>query len=238
MKKIVQYIKYIGLIVMIVFLVAFTSDRNKKRKVEEVAIEFIEEQSPYINELAVNKLLIQNQASVTNVGKEILVLNKVEKGLDTHKMIENSDVYLTVSGQLKVMIKQRTPIARVNATQPFYVDITGNMMPLSDNYSAHVPLVSNVSEREIPEVFPLIKKIQEDEFLKKHIISISKNMQGDYELGVRVYDFKLVFGKVEHIENKVRNFKAFYQKTIKDKTLEKYNKVSLQFSNQVVGTIN
>jgi len=231
------YIKFTGLIGLIVFLFAFTSNRNEKRKIKEVAIEFVEEQNPYINELTVNKLLIQNQVGVTDVGKEILVLNIVEKGLDAHKMIEDSDVYLTVNGQLKARIKQKTPIARVNAVVPFYVDVTGNTMPLSDNYSAHVPLVSNVSEREVSEIFPLLKKIQKDEFLKKHVVSVSRSSSGAYELGLRVYDFKVVFGKVEALDTKVRNFKAFYQKALKDQTLDVYKKVSLQFSNQVVCTI-
>ncbi|WP_405208080.1 cell division protein FtsQ/DivIB [Aquimarina sp. LLG6339-5] len=237
MKKILTYAKFIGLVGLIIFLFAFTGSRNEKRKIKEVEIEFVEEQNPYINELTVNKLLIQNQVGVTDVGKEILVLNIVEKGLDTHKMIEDSDVYLTVNGQLKARIKQRTPIARVNAVIPFYVDVTGNTMPLSDNYSAHVPLVSNVSEREVSEVFPLLRKIQKDEFLKKHVVSVYRNVSGHYELGLRVYDFDVVFGKIENLGSKVRNFKAFYQKALKDKSLEKYKKVSLQFRNQVVCTI-
>jgi len=237
MNKMITYIKFGGLISLVVFLFAFSSDRNGKRKIDEVAIEFIEEQNPFINELTVNKLLIQNQVGVTNVGKEILALNNVEKGLDSHSMIEDSDVYLTVSGQLKARIKQRTPIARVNSIVPFYVDVMGNTMPLSGNYSAHVPLVNNVSEREVTEIYPLLKMIQEDEFLKRLVVNLYKNIEGNYELGLRVYDFKVDFGKIENIHNKVRNFKAFYQKALKDQSFGKYTKVSLQYSNQVVCTI-
>ena len=203
MRQILTYMKYIGLIALIVFLFAFTNSRNEKRKVGELEVEFIDEQDPYVNELAVNKLLIQNQVGVTNVGKEILALNTAETALDAHKLIEDSDVYLTVNGGLKVRIKQRTPIARVNAVEPFYVDVTGNTMPLSKSYSAHVPLVSNVSEREVSEVFPLLKKIREDEFLKKHITSVSRKSGGDYELGVRVLDFDINFGKIEHASDHV-----------------------------------
>ncbi|MBQ0736453.1 cell division protein FtsQ/DivIB [Aquimarina celericrescens] len=236
-KRVLTYLKFSSLILLVIVLFAFTSKRNKQRKISEVLIEFIEEQDPYVNELMVNKLLIQNDGRVTNVGKEILVLNTVEQKLDSHKMIEHSDVYLTVSGELRARIKQRTPIARVNAVTPFYVDITGNTMPLSDSYSAHVPLVHNVSEREIPEVFPLLKKIQEDEFLKKHVVGVYLNVKGQYELELRVYSFRVVIGEVENLTGKIKNFKAFYQKALRDKSLDKYKKVSLQFSNQVVCTI-
>jgi len=237
-ETIFTYLKFTGLGLLVVLLFAFTSKRNERRKIDKVLIEFIEEQDPYVNEATVNKLLIQNETRVTNVGKEILVLNTVEQELDSHKMIEHSDVYLTVNGELRAKIKQRTPIARVNAITPFYVDITGNTMPLSDSYSAHVPLVHNVSKREIPEIFPLLKKIQKDEFLKKHVVGVYQNLKGEYELELRVYSFKVVIGEVENLNSKIKNFKAFYQKALKDKSLKKYKKVSLQFSNQVVCTIN
>ncbi|WP_108866421.1 cell division protein FtsQ/DivIB [Aquimarina aquimarini] len=236
-NRILTYLKWSGLLILIVVLFAFASKRNEQRKISEVYIEFIEEQDPYINETAVNKLLIQNQERVTNVGKEILVLNTVEQELDAHRMIEHSDVYLTVNGELKAQIKQRTPIARVDAVTPFYVDATGNMMPLSDSHSAHVPIVHNVSEKEVEQVFPLLKKIRKDEFLKKHVVGIRLNQEGNYELELRVYSFTLVFGKIENLEKKIKNFKAFYQKARKDKSLDTYKKVSLQFSNQVVCTI-
>ncbi len=231
------YLKFIGLAVLIIALFAFTSKRNKQRKISKVIVEFVEEQDPYVNEATVNKLLIQNQERATNVGKEILVLNNVEKGLDSHKMIEHSDVYLTVNGELKAQIKQRTPIARVNAVTSFYVDVTGNTMPLSDSYTAHVPLVHNVSEIEVSGVFPLLKKIRDDEFLKKHVVDVYQTSKGYYEFELRVYPFRVAIGKIEELDSKVRNFKAFYQKALKDQSLGKYKKVSLQYSNQVVCTI-
>ncbi|WP_271782643.1 cell division protein FtsQ/DivIB [Aquimarina algiphila] len=236
-NKILTYLKFGGLLILITVLFAFASKRNERRKIKEVLIEFIEEQDPYINELTVNKLLIQNQERVTSVGKEILVLNTVEQELDAHEMIEHSDVYLTVNGELRARIKQRTPIARVNAVTPFYVDVTGNTMPLSDSYSAHVPIIHNVSEREVAQIFPLLRKIQEDEFLKKHVVGVYLGADGNYELELRVYRFKLIVGKIENLNNKIKNFKAFYQKALRDKSLKSYKKVSLQFSNQVVCTI-
>ncbi|RZS92181.1 cell division protein FtsQ/DivIB [Aquimarina brevivitae] len=236
-KQWVTYLKFFGLLALMVFLFAFTSNRNKKRKIHQVSVEFIEEQNPYINEKTVNKLLIQNPEQVTSVGKEILVLNTVEKELDTHLMVEESDVYVTVSGELRARIKQRTPIARVNAMTPFYVDSKGAVMPLSDNYAAHVPLIYNVAENEVKEIFPLLKIIREDTFLKKHIVGIIRNAKGEYELDLRVYDFTLVLGKIQNLNSKFRNFKAFYQKALKDNSMTRYSKINLQYKNQVVCTI-
>ena len=82
-----------------------------------------------------------------------------------------------------------------------------------------------------------LREIYEDDFLKKHIVNIYRNSEGNYELGLRVCTFKVIFGKIETLDSKVRNFKAFYKKALKDQTMERYNKVSLQYSNQVVCTL-
>ena len=237
MKKIKNILKFAVLTAIIGFLHSFAGTRNKQRRIKDLQVEFVEEQAPYINALAVDKLLIQNQVGVTNVGKEILALNTAEIALDNHRLIEESDVYLTVNGELIAQVKQRTPIARVNATTPYYVDVTGNTMPLSESHSARVPLVNNVSKSEIKTLFPLLKKIRDDEFLKKHITGVTRDTNGAYHLGLRVFDFEIHFGKVERIEGKFKNFKAFYQKALKDESLGKYKEVSLQFRNQVVCTL-
>lgn len=237
MRKLKNILKIGLLLFLIAGLYAFADKRNKNRKVKELRIKFVDQQDPYLNELSVDKLLIQNQVGVANIGKEILALNKAEAALDAHQLIEESDVYVSVNGQLNARIKQKTPIARVDASTPFYIDLTGNKMPLSRSYTAHVPIVYQVSEIEIPSVYKVAKKVWQDEFLKKHVTDISRISKNKYELGVRVLDFRIVVGAAENLEQKFNNFKAFYQKAIKDKSLGKYKKVNLEFKNQVVCTL-
>jgi cell division protein FtsQ len=43
-------------------------------------------------------------------------------------------------------------------------------------------------------------------------------------------------GQIKQLEKKISNLKAFYIKATKDKVLDKYSKVNLQFGNQVVCT--
>ena len=48
--------------------------------------------------------------------------------------------------------------------------------------------------------------------------------------------FVVNLGGVDKLDEKFNNFKAFYTKANKDKTLGNYNMVSLEFNNQVVCT--
>ncbi|MFT7187396.1 MAG: cell division protein FtsQ, partial [Sediminicola sp.] len=59
---------------------------------------------------------------------------------------------------------------------------------------------------------------------------------GDYQLKFRMENFVVNLGGVENLKEKFNNFMAFYNKATKDKTLNHYDLVSLEYNNQVVCT--
>lgn len=231
-----NYIKAFSLLVLVIFLYSFSSARNNQRKLDKIEVQFTNDENLYVTETAVNKLLIQNQDSVKNLAKEVLDLNILEKRLDTHAMIEDADVYLTVNGELGAKITQRKPIARVYGNESYYIDKNGKKMPLSKNYSARVPFIKNIKKEDIAAVYPLLAKIDKDEFLKKHITLIKRNSKGEYVLEMRLYDFEILFGEINSIESKTNNLKAFYKKAMLDHQLDSFKWVSLKYNNQVVCT--
>lgn len=236
MKKYKNYI--IGFLVFasLSFLYGFASKRNSTRKIEDVIIEFTEEENLYITETAVNNLLIQNKLEVTSIGKDTLDLNKVETVLNNHDLIEKAEVYITIDGKMGAKIAQRKPIARVLSNNQFYIDLEGEKMPLSPYYSARVPLISGVSEGEIKEVYPIVDYIKNDDFLTKHVTGIRRSKNGFYTLEIREMDFMVHFGVAGNIDLKFKNLKAFYQNGLKNNKLNLYKTVNLQFGNQVVAT--
>ena len=218
------------------FLVAFADRRNNERLLKEVKVYFTNNENLYITADSVDNLLIQNQVIAESVGKESLDLSKVEAILDGHDMIENAEVYLSVDGKLGALITQRQPIARVIGPSSYYIDRNGTVMPLSKSHSARVPLITGLDQDQVEEVFPLLEYISADEFLKKQITSIHRNYDGSYDARIREFDFVVSLGRVSGMERKFSNFKAFYQKAMKDQKLEEYSRVNLRFGNQVVST--
>ena len=229
-----NYIKILVLLGLTVFLFAFSSKRNARRDVQAAVIQFEDESSPFVTRETVNKLLIQSKDSATGAVKENLALNYMEASVKAHPIIKNADVYVSVSGQLGVTVRQRKPIARLNGATSFYLDESGEEMPLSENFAAHVPLVSGVVKKQMPEVFSLASFLKKDSFLKEHIVGVTYLKSGDYILTARMLDFKIVLGKINRLEAKFNNYKAFYQKASKDKTLDNYKTINLKFKNQVV----
>ena len=211
--------------------------RSTQRNVTDFKVNFIGEDNLYITQESVNKLLIQNKQNVTKVAKEILDLNGLETALNSNPMIKTAQVYLTVNGEVRADVVQRKPIARVNTNASYYIDDEGLFMPLSSNRSARIPLVTGyVEKNNLDSLFKIARKVNNDEFLKTHIVEIHQSRIGIITLKTRVTDFDILAGNLNNLDNKINNLKAFYQKAKKDKILNKYSKVNLQFDNQVVCT--
>ncbi|WP_400074202.1 cell division protein FtsQ/DivIB [Zobellia russellii] len=232
-----NYIKFLALIVVITGLYAFSNQRSAKRNVKGITIEFVENQNLFITEGSVNKLLIQKFGSLENLPKEKLALNNLEKAIEANKMVKSAQVYLTVSGELASKIIQRTPIGRIEGDSKFYLDEDGKQMPLSNSYSARVPIITGrITDEGLADVYKVLTYINTDEFLRKNIIGLHIVSEEKYQLRFRTEEFIVNLGDVERLKEKFSNFKAFYAKANKDKTLQNYDVVSLEFDNQVVCT--
>lgn len=236
MVKYINNIKVIIVLAVVSIFFAFTSSQNNAKPISEVEVSFIGDNNLFISKTKVDKLLIQNNDYIKCVSKDILDLKALENKLSSHDMIENSEVYISINGILKIDIKQRNPYARVISDPSFYIDNNGTKMPLSDNYSARVLLVHGLNDdSKIDYVFKLIKTIRDDEFLNLNVTDILIN-KSDISLRVRNCDFEVLVGDLNNLETKIKNFKAFYQKAYRDKILNNYKKVNLQFNNQIVCT--
>ncbi|WP_282041226.1 cell division protein FtsQ/DivIB [Winogradskyella flava] len=232
-----NYIKIIGLLLLVVGLFAFARNRNDNRKVTEPQIQFLGENKLFITDATVSKLLIQNQEAVTGQPKEIIDLNELETALNSNPMIKKAEVFMSVNGELSAEIEQKRPIARVNTNASYYIDDNGSYMPLSSNYAARVPLVTgSIKKNNLETVFQFAKTVDEDEFLKKHVIEIRQNDDRTIDFKIRKSDFIVHLGTLEKLEKKINNFKAFYQKALKDKILDNYKLVNLKFDKQVICT--
>ena len=203
----------------------------------EPLINFVGDDNLFITHANVSKLLIQNQQSVTNKRKDIIDLNQLEAALNSNPMIKQAQVSMTVEGLITADIEQKKPIARVSTNASYYIDEEGSFMPLSTNYTARVPLVTGSIEKDdLANVFAVAKKVQEDDFLMKHVIVIHQNQDKTIDLKLRSHDFTVHLGSLKLLDKKINNLKAFYQKAVKDKALDKYKLVNLKFDKQVICT--
>lgn len=231
-------IRLLLMLVLVIFLYSFTGKRNLSRKVTKAEVVFVGENQLFVKQQAVNKLLIENRHDPKTIAIDALDLNKLEKTIDSHPLIDKSEVSVSVDGVLKAVVKQKTPIARINGKgASFYIDYKGNKMPLSNNYTARVLLVSGeINDKNKEDLAKLFRVIYDDVFLKKNIIGMQVMPNGSVLMLNRNYNFKIDFGQLINVDQKFKNYKAFFQKVVLDSSIAKYKKIDLRFAEQVVCT--
>lgn len=226
------------MIIVVVFLFSFGKSKNNNRKISKPVVEFVGAEQLLITHEAVNKLLIENKTQALSVGKVALDLDNLENSVKSHDMVHSAEVFVSIDGVLKAVVRQKIPVARyIDRSKSYYIDYEGTEMPLSDIHTVRVPLVSgNFNVKEHNAVCEIFRMIYDDDFLKKNIIGIRVSQDGSLIMKNRNFSFDIDFGKPEQAFEKFRNYKAFFQKSTEDSTIYKYKKIDLRFHQQAVCT--
>lgn len=192
-----------------------------------------------------------------------LDLNELEQLVIEIPTIKNAQVYKTIEGKLVIEIEQRNPIIRIinYDNESYYIDEQGAVMPLSNNYTAHVlvanghinepyskvftPDVTSLTDEDelgrkyiISELFVLAGFIHKNPFWKAQIEQIYVNENGDFELIPRIGMQTIIFGNTDNYYKKFRKLELLYKNGFPLKGWNRYNTINLKYNNQVVCTKN
>lgn len=238
-KKINWFDVFLIVVIAIMFsLLAFTNKRNNARYIEQIDVKLLSTNNHFITQQMVEKLIIQTFPRDSKIINSDLSLKKIEDQLNKNEMIASSQVFVDVDGTLHAQVTQKTAMARVmNANGAYYIDEHGNKMPLSNQFSAHVPVVWGVVKSNNKEIFSnMLNTINNDTFLKTTITGIKINNDQSVVFTVRDYDYTVEFGHLKEIEKKFDNYKAFVHYSKSDTLIGYYKNINLRFTEQVVCT--
>ena len=236
MKRYWYPLKMIVMAGLILFLMGFAHQRNTQRYCRDLSVKFVGNPQPFIALDSVNKLLIQNNEPLSSIPKETLVLKEMEARLLQHPMVYQAQVFISIDGEIGAKIQTKKPIGRVIDNPSFYIDEQGQPMPLSNLYTARVPIVTGEVLLHLEALKKLLLNIRQDEFLEPMVTEVAVDVQGNCQIKLRQEEYKLLLGPVSDVTEKFRNFKAFYQNMLKEQEQKQFKKVDLRFNNQVVAT--
>ncbi len=220
-----------------IFLVGFTNKRFDARKPERINIVFEGKSKQFMTDSMVNKLLIQKNRNVSSFSYSEVDLNGIEHRLKNNPYVRDAQVYMTINKTIEVEVTQKTPIARVTADRAFYLDEAGNKMPLSPNFSARVILIDGMIDKKNREgAYALVREINNDPFLKQIFIGVQCMENKRFSLIPRKFDYEVYFGGAVDVKQKLKNYKTFFQYAEMKNLHNQYEKINLQFKNQIVCT--
>ncbi len=165
--------------------------------------------------------------------------DRIETELLKNEMIAQVEAYKTPSGMVKMEVWQKMPILRVMSVRGnYYVDDRGTLMPISQRYTAHVPIVNGYVEKElaVTDLYKFALFLQENEFWNDQIEQIYVYPDHDVELIPRVGSHRILLGTLDDFEEKLANLRLFYEQAVPKLGWEKYGMINLKYKNQIVCT--
>jgi cell division protein FtsQ len=216
----------------------------------------------FLNEAEVRKYLNNRNDKILSERYRNLNTAELEKALNAHQAIENAEVSEDLNGEIKLEILQRTPVLRVinKSGESYYIDSQDKLMPLNENYTAHVLIasgelfepydrryqfsVAQIAKNKLfsevsmlDDVLAVAKKINADTVLSAMIHQIYVNKDKDIELFPVVGNHRVIFGENKDTGEKLNKLKLFYTEGLnKSDSWTKYSAINLKYKNLVVCT--
>lgn len=254
----------IRVIIGVVFLasVGFSDTRQGLMKCDKVVITILDTLGQSFVEQEDIRLIVHNKFGELE-GQKLSSINisLLEKIIANNPFVADAEVFSSVDGKLNIEVLQRRPVVRVvNFNQEsFYIDDQGFFMPLSEKYTARVPIANGYifhreAERKVQglpleggdktdsinttigKVYNVANYISQDDFWSAQIEQIYINATGDMELVPRVGLHTIVLGDGSNLEDKFARLFLFYKEGLNKAGWDKYKTINLKFKDQVVCT--
>lgn len=185
---------------------------------------------------------ILKRKNMDPVGQRMQDINSdsLEKILSGHHLIDEVECYKTPSGKLCVEVTQRVPVLRVMSKngENYYIDNKGNIMPPEAKCIAHLAVVTGNADKKFVSdaLYPFALFMQKNKFWNAQIEQINILPGKEVELVPRVGDHIIFLGKIDNYENKLSKLKEFYRKGLNKVGWNKYDRISVEFENQIICT--
>ena len=213
MKGIFNLTRFAIAISILGFMIYFAGKNNKENycKLTDITIEM--DQNAFITNDVINDYLLDNNLYPDSIKMNDVSFKNIENLLANHPSIKSANVYSDMQGKVFVSVVQRKPIVRVqNGKDGYYLDEDGLRMPLSNEYTARMLLVTGevnlVNENDLYYLSNIIIK---DEFLKKQIVQIDINKDSELLMLTQIGE-QLEFGQIKEVGEKFEKLKLYYEK--------------------------
>ncbi|MFA5619460.1 MAG: cell division protein FtsQ [Weeksellaceae bacterium] len=224
---------------VLTFLVSFSAQRHACKPMKDVEVKVDTEYgSRFINDSIILKIINGKELKLNSIPLGNMDISKVEKHLDKDPFIRKSQVFKDVDGVVKVQINQKTPVARIKASnEEYYLSEDLTKIPLSPLYASEVILVGgDIIKDDYKGLRDLADVISADKLLKKHIIAIKKEAPNSFILLVNKGSYIIEFGELEEFQEKFDKLNLFYEQYLGKVGLDYYEKINLRYKNQIVAT--
>ncbi|HEY9117793.1 MAG TPA: cell division protein FtsQ [Roseivirga sp.] len=253
MKNMETVLRVLGIITgcaLLIVLASSVKNRDLGYHMEDIDVEIENAyENFFVDADDVMGLIMQNEVdSILGDGFTQVSLKDVEKRIESHSFVKEAEVYRDLKGHLVVKARQNKPVARLisNSGDNAYIGEDGDMLPVSQKYTARVPVITgryvdllmemeNVkSDVYANQVFGLINFINENKFWAMQIGQIDISKKGKVVMYPQLGDQRLEFGYAEDIERKFKKLEIFFKQIMPTKGWNTYKRVNVEYKDQII----
>lgn len=182
------------------------------------------------------------------VGQPVSFFNLKSLEVDLKKdiWVKKVQLFFDNNSVLQVIVTEREPVARVFSSSgtTFYIDSSIAMLPLSDKFSARLPVFTNfpsdkavLSKKDsalLRDVYHISVALQKDSFAMALVEQVDITTHRTFEMIPKIGNSIIDFGDATDIDKKLTKLKLFYQEVMTKCGWNYYSAISVQYAGQVV----
>jgi cell division protein FtsQ len=233
---------------MFILLLAAIGNKNKVKCSDYILNIRSAADKNFINKADIEKILFKKiGGKIIGMPVTGIRLQELELTLEKNQWIKNAELYFDNKDVLHVVVTEKNPVARIfTATgNSFYIDESGNSMPLSDQYTARVLVFTNFPDNKklsgkdsllLSDITSIANTVYHHLFWKSQIAQVDIINNNSFELIPEIGNNIVKLGKGEQIEQKLRRLYIFYQQVLSKTGFDKYKVIDVQYDGQVVAS--
>lgn len=243
-KALVIILLLIGLITYVVCAMLTMSSPDPEDRCESVEL-FVDEDARvvFIDSTQIDNLLRKHHMYPKGKLLKDVDTRAIEDLIRKNDFVEDVECYKTSSNKLCINVKQRNPVIYVlpDGKDGYYIDKNGKIIPGNVFTSNMIVATGDITQKYAMEVLADFGDyLQVDTFWNNQIEQIHVNTYKEkkpvIELIPRVGDHVVYMGSVCDYKKKLRRLRIFYEKAMGTVGWNKYDKINLEFNNQIVCT--
>lgn len=255
-RKLLRILKWGFLIAYLLVIMSFVNREKTKLKCTDTKI-LVNGPHHFINDKTVENLLISNNIKIDSCLIDNINFDLIEEIIETNPAVKSAEVYSNFLGEVFIDIIQRNPIMRIitSNNKHFYVDEYCKLMPVSNTYSANVPVISghidpyfvnyfDSTENAVQkiknytftpsELFNFVTYLNKSELWKYQIEQIYITEDKEIELVPRIGNHIVIMGDLTNYEYKLNKLISIYKNGFSLTNWNIYSSINLKYSNQVI----
>ena len=231
---------------LLTLLLAAISKKNKGQCKDYTITLKGDQKDFFINKNEAEQLLLKSSnGSIKGKSVASFNLHEMEIKLKRNSWINDAELYFDNRNVLHITLTEKEPIARVFSTtgNSFYIDKTGNKIPLSEKRSARVPVFTGFPELKkmnaadsilLNDVTSIANYFVKNPFWQSQVAQIDITAERNFEMIPVVGNHLVKLGKSEELNKKFNRLMVFYKQVLSKTGFDKYKVIDVQYAGQVV----